>query len=86
MEAIYRFHPLFRDAMVRLLRSWAELEVIGEAPSGRAALERIRASIPSDVLVRGTARSYSPAVRDLLERRMGEIAKIARLRLADVAG
>ena len=30
--------------------------------------------IPSDVLVRGTARSYSPAVRDLLERRMGEIA------------
>ncbi|MBM3620929.1 MAG: amidohydrolase [Alphaproteobacteria bacterium] len=31
--------------------------------------------IPSDVLVRGTARSYSPAVRDLLERRMGEIAK-----------
>jgi hippurate hydrolase len=31
--------------------------------------------IPSDVMVRGTARSYSPAVRDLLERRMGEIAK-----------
>jgi hippurate hydrolase len=31
--------------------------------------------IPSDVLVRGTARSYSPAVRDLLERRMGEIAR-----------
>jgi amidohydrolase len=31
--------------------------------------------IPSDVMVRGTARSYSPAVRDLLERRMGEIAR-----------
>jgi amidohydrolase len=31
--------------------------------------------IPSEVLVRGTARSYSPEVRDLLERRLGEIAK-----------
>jgi two-component system, NarL family, nitrate/nitrite response regulator NarL len=43
-------HPLFRDAMVRLLRSWAEVEVIGEAASGRAALERIRAD-PPDVAV-----------------------------------
>ncbi|MBX3500202.1 MAG: amidohydrolase [Alphaproteobacteria bacterium] len=31
--------------------------------------------IPSDVMVRGTARSFSAATRDLLERRMGEIAR-----------
>jgi two-component system nitrate/nitrite response regulator NarL len=43
-------HPLFRDAMARLLRSWAEVEVIGEAASGRAALERIRRD-PPDVAV-----------------------------------
>lgn len=30
--------------------------------------------IPADVIVRGTARSYTPAVRDLMERRMGELA------------
>jgi len=30
--------------------------------------------IPSDVIVRGTARCYTPAVRDLLERRIGEVA------------
>ena len=30
--------------------------------------------IPSEVLVRGTARSYTPEVRDLLERRLGEVA------------
>ena len=31
--------------------------------------------IPSDVLIRGTARSFSPEVRDLLQRRLGEVAK-----------
>ena len=31
--------------------------------------------IPSDVLIRGTARSYSPDVRALLERRLGEVAQ-----------
>jgi hippurate hydrolase len=30
--------------------------------------------IPSEVLVRGTARSYTPEVRALLERRLGEVA------------
>ena len=30
--------------------------------------------IPSEVLIRGTARSYSPDVRALLERRLGEVA------------
>jgi two-component system nitrate/nitrite response regulator NarL len=44
-------HPLFRDAIVRLLRSWAELEVIGEAGSGRAALERIRLDAPDVAVV-----------------------------------
>jgi hippurate hydrolase len=31
--------------------------------------------IPSDVTVRGTARSYRPAVRDILEKRLGEVAR-----------
>jgi hippurate hydrolase len=31
--------------------------------------------MPSEVIVRGTARSYEPAVRDLLERRIGEVAQ-----------
>jgi amidohydrolase len=31
--------------------------------------------IPSEVLIRGTARSFSPEVRDLLQRRLGEVAK-----------
>ena len=30
--------------------------------------------IPDTVVLKGTARSYSPAVRDLLERRMGQVA------------
>jgi hippurate hydrolase len=30
--------------------------------------------MPSEVVVRGTARSYEPAVRDLLERRIAEVA------------
>ncbi|HUA51632.1 MAG TPA: M20 aminoacylase family protein [Candidatus Sulfotelmatobacter sp.] len=29
--------------------------------------------IPSEVMVRGTSRSYRPAVRDILERRLGEV-------------
>ncbi|KXU31522.1 peptidase M20 [Sphingobium sp. 22B] len=31
--------------------------------------------IPGDVVLRGTARSFLPATRDLIERRMGEIAR-----------
>ncbi|MBL8674310.1 MAG: amidohydrolase [Rhodospirillales bacterium] len=31
--------------------------------------------IPSEVVVRGTSRSYRPAVRDTLERRLGEVAR-----------
>ncbi len=30
--------------------------------------------IPSEVLIKGTARSFTPAVRDLLERRLAEVA------------
>ena len=30
--------------------------------------------IPSEVLIRGTARSFSPAIRSLLERRLAEVA------------
>jgi hippurate hydrolase len=31
--------------------------------------------IPAEVTIRGTARSYTPADRDLLERRLGELAR-----------
>jgi hippurate hydrolase len=31
--------------------------------------------MPAAITVTGTARSYTPAVRDLLERRMGELAQ-----------
>lgn len=31
--------------------------------------------IPATVTIRGTARSYTPEVRDMLERRLGELAK-----------
>jgi hippurate hydrolase len=31
--------------------------------------------IPSEVTVRGTSRSYRPAVRDILEKRLGEVAR-----------
>ena len=44
-------HPLFRDAMARLLKGWAEVEVIGEVGSGREALERIRADAPDVAVV-----------------------------------
>ncbi len=30
--------------------------------------------IPADVIVRGTARSYVPAIRDLMQQRLGELA------------
>ncbi len=33
--------------------------------------------IPGEVLLRGTARSYEPRIRDLIERRLGEIASAA---------
>ncbi|MBV8409080.1 MAG: amidohydrolase [Alphaproteobacteria bacterium] len=38
--------------------------------------------IPSEVLVRGTARSFTPQVRALLERRLGEVARS----IAEAAG
>jgi hippurate hydrolase len=31
--------------------------------------------LPSEMVVHGTARSYTPAVRDIIERRIGEIAR-----------
>jgi hippurate hydrolase len=31
--------------------------------------------IPADVVVRGTARSYKPEIRDLIEKRLGELAQ-----------
>ncbi len=35
-------HPLFREAIVRAVRERPDLELVGEAPEGRTALELIR--------------------------------------------
>ncbi len=41
--------------------------------------------IPRDAMITGTARSFAPAVRDLLERRIGEIAEsIARAMAVEI--
>lgn len=45
---------------------------VGSISGGDAGSPNI---IPSRVFVNGTARSYSPAVRDLMERRLGELAQ-----------
>jgi hippurate hydrolase len=44
---------------------------VGHMRGGEFAAPNI---IPNEVLVRGTARSYKPEIRDLLERRLTEIA------------
>ncbi|MBS0219807.1 MAG: amidohydrolase [Proteobacteria bacterium] len=44
---------------------------VGHIAAGTAGSPNV---IPSEVLIRGTARSFTPEVRDLLERRMGEVA------------
>jgi two-component system nitrate/nitrite response regulator NarL len=43
-------HPLYRDALVRVLREQVEIEVIGEAADGREALDRMR-DVRPDVAV-----------------------------------
>jgi two-component system, NarL family, nitrate/nitrite response regulator NarL len=43
-------HPLYRDALVRVLREQVEIEVVGEAADGREALDRLREVRP-DVAV-----------------------------------
>jgi hippurate hydrolase len=45
---------------------------VGSIMGGDAGSPNI---IPSEVVVTGTARSYKPKVRDLMERRLGEIAQ-----------
>jgi len=35
-------HPLFREAIIRAIKERPELELVGEAPDGRTALEEIR--------------------------------------------
>ena len=45
---------------------------VGHIAAGTAGSPNV---IPSEVLIRGTARSFTPEVRDLLEQRMGEVAK-----------
>jgi len=44
---------------------------VGHIAAGSAGSPNV---IPSEVLVSGTARSFSPAIRDLLERRLAEVA------------
>jgi two-component system nitrate/nitrite response regulator NarL len=43
-------HPLYREAVVRMVKERPDLELVGEAADGRAALEAIRALAP-DVAV-----------------------------------
>ncbi|MBM3650492.1 MAG: amidohydrolase, partial [Alphaproteobacteria bacterium] len=44
---------------------------VGHIAAGSAGSPNV---IPSEVLVSGTARSFSPTIRDLLERRLAELA------------
>jgi two-component system, NarL family, nitrate/nitrite response regulator NarL len=44
-------HPVFREGLVRALRSRAELDVVGEASDGREALEGIRKLEPDVALL-----------------------------------
>ena len=39
-------HPLFREGVVRAVRAWPELELVGEVSNGREALEQIRELSP----------------------------------------
>ncbi|SKA40926.1 hippurate hydrolase [Enhydrobacter aerosaccus] len=45
---------------------------VGHLAAGSAGSPNV---IPSDVVVAGTSRSFTPEVRDLLERRLGEMAR-----------
>ena len=45
---------------------------VGHILAGQTGADNV---MPSEVVVEGTARSYRPAVRDLLERRLGELAR-----------
>jgi two-component system nitrate/nitrite response regulator NarL len=44
-------HPVFREGVIRALRSRPELEFVGEAGDGREALEQIRALAPDVALL-----------------------------------
>src|SRR6185295_5549578 len=51
--------------------SQAAVLSVGHIAAGTAGSPNV---IPSEVLIKGTARSFSPDVRDLLERRLAEVA------------
>ena len=44
-------HPVFREGLVRALRTWPEFDIVGEAGDGREALERIRELQPAVALL-----------------------------------
>ncbi len=44
-------HPVFREGLVRVVRSRPDFEVVGEAADGREALEMIRALRPAVALI-----------------------------------
>src|ERR687889_753257 len=44
-------HPVFREGLVRVVRSRPDFEIVGEAGDGREALEMIRALCPAVALL-----------------------------------
>src|SRR5690348_2719280 len=44
-------HPVFREGLVRAVRSRPELEIVGEAGDGREALDEIRRLAPDVALL-----------------------------------
>ena len=46
--------PLYRDAVARAIRGRPELELVGEAASGREALDAICATLPDVAVIGGT--------------------------------
>lgn len=66
-------HPVVRDGLVAMLQASGEIEVVGEAADGEAALRVVTRAVPDVVLM------------DLQMPRMGGVAAIRALRVRDPA-
>ena len=44
-------HPLYREGVVRALSASGQVDIVGEAEDGRAALEQIQAQLPDVALL-----------------------------------